>query len=82
MNYTIQPEYKTMKAQCSCGNIVETESTLAKDIKIEVCSACHPYYTGKMKILDTAGRVEKFNSRYRARKLSTAKDSASAEDAK
>jgi len=67
MKADINPNYKPIKATCSCGNVIETRSTLAKDIQIDVCSACHPFYTGKQKIVDTAGRVERFNRRFGSR---------------
>jgi large subunit ribosomal protein L31 len=64
MKDAIHPTYKTIQVTCSCGNSFETRSTLGQDLQIEVCSNCHPFYTGKQKILDTAGRVEKFRQRY------------------
>ena len=64
MKPSIHPEYKLMKVTCSCGNSFETRSTLGEDLQVEVCSACHPFYTGKQKVLDTAGRVDKFRKRY------------------
>jgi large subunit ribosomal protein L31 len=51
---------------CTCGNTFPTRSTLGQDLAIEVCSSCHPFYTGKQKILDTAGRVDKFRKKYAA----------------
>jgi len=67
MKTDIHPAYDTIKVVCSCGNAFETRSTSTKDaIQIDVCSNCHPFYTGKQKIVDTAGRVEKFKSRYGA----------------
>ncbi len=60
----IHPEYNDIAVTCSCGNKFETRSTLGKDLHIEVCSACHPFYTGQQKIMDTAGRVDKFRKRY------------------
>ena len=60
----VHPEYNEIKVTCSCGNTFETRSTLGKPLQVEVCSACHPFYTGKQKILDTAGRVEKFKNKY------------------
>jgi len=59
----IHPEYKTAKVTCSCGNTFETRSTTG-DIHVEICSACHPFYTGKQKIVDTEGRVERFYRKY------------------
>jgi large subunit ribosomal protein L31 len=64
MKADIHPEYKEIKVNCSCGNEFATRSTLGEDLHIEVCSACHPFYTGKQKIVDTAGRVDKFRKRY------------------
>ena len=65
MKKGIHPEYKVIKVACACGNIFETRSTYSKDeMKVEICSSCHPFYTGKQKLLDTAGRVEKFNKKY------------------
>ena len=59
----IHPEYKTVTVSCACGNTFETRTTV-DSIHIEICSACHPFYTGKQKMLDTAGRVERFNKKY------------------
>lgn len=65
MKAGIHPEYKEVKVACSCGNQFTTRSTVAKsEIHVEVCSECHPFYTGKQKIVDTAGRVERFNKKY------------------
>ena len=64
MKSGIHPDYKTITVTCSCGNTFETRSTLGEDLPIEVCSNCHPFYTGKQKIVDTAGRVEKFNQKF------------------
>ncbi len=64
MKPDIHPEYRTITARCSCGNVIETRSTLGGDIHLEVCSACHPFYTGKQKILDSGGRVERFRRRF------------------
>ncbi len=61
------PEYKEITVTCSCGNTFTTRSTLGRPLQIEVCSSCHPFYTGKQKILDTAGRVEKFRQKYAAK---------------
>lgn len=65
MKPDIHPEYKTITVTCSCGNSFETRSTMSKDLQIEVCSNCHPFYTGTQKIVDTAGRVDKFRRRYK-----------------
>ena len=64
MKSDIHPAYKEVEVTCSCGNVFTTKSTLNKPLHIEVCAACHPFYTGKQKIIDTAGRVEKFNKKY------------------
>ncbi|ABD81953.1 50S ribosomal protein L31 [Saccharophagus degradans] len=66
MQADIQPNYGDMNATCSCGNVVKTRSTLAKDIHIDVCSECHPFYTGKQKTADTGGRIDRFNKRFGA----------------
>jgi len=65
MRADIHPEYNEIKVTCSCGNKFTTRTTIGKEVmNIEVCSQCHPFYTGKQKILDTAGRVEKFKQKY------------------
>ncbi len=69
MKADIHPNYQAIKATCSCGNVIETRSTIGKDILIEVCSDCHPFYTGKQKILDSAGRVDRFNRRFTKRSV-------------
>ena len=58
------PDYSDIKVTCSCGNSFETKSTLGKELHVEICSACHPFYTGQQKLMDTAGRVDKFRKRY------------------
>ena len=63
MKAGIHPDYKATTITCVCGNVIETRST-KKDIKIEICSNCHPFMTGKQKLVDTAGRVEKFKKKY------------------
>ncbi len=68
MKTGIHPDYSEMKVTCTCGNTFTTRSTLGEDLNIEVCSECHPFYTGKQKIIDTAGRVEKFRKKYGAMK--------------
>ncbi len=65
MKPKIHPEYRTITVTCSCGNKWDTRSTLIRDeLHVEVCSQCHPFYTGKQKIVDTAGRVERFRQKY------------------
>lgn len=63
MKKGIHPEYKMTKITCACGNVIETRSTVS-DIHVEICSACHPFFTGKQKLVDTAGRIDRFNKRY------------------
>lgn len=63
MKKGIHPDYKTTTVTCVCGNVFETRST-RQDIKVEICSKCHPFMTGQQKIVDTAGRVEKFRQKY------------------
>lgn len=67
MQADIQPKYNELTATCSCGNVIKTRSTLSKDIHLDVCSSCHPFYTGKQKVLDTGGRIDKFNKRFSRR---------------
>jgi large subunit ribosomal protein L31 len=64
MKPKIHPEYREITVTCSCGNTFRTGSTLGHDLQVEVCSNCHPFYTGKQKIVDTAGRVDKFRKKY------------------
>ena len=67
MKENIHPDYQQTTITCACGNVIETGST-KKDIRVEVCSKCHPFYTGKAKFIDAAGRVDKFNKRYNINK--------------
>jgi large subunit ribosomal protein L31 len=64
MKEGIHPEYTALNVTCTCGNTFETRSTKGGDLNVEVCSQCHPFYTGKQKIMDTAGRVSKFQEKY------------------
>lgn len=64
MKADIHPAYGDIKVTCACGNTFETGSTLGKDLHVEICAECHPFYTGKQKVMDTAGRVGRFKSRY------------------
>ncbi len=59
----IHPEYQETTITCACGNVINTRST-KKDIKVEICSKCHPFYTGKQKLTDTGGRVDRFKKRF------------------
>ncbi len=63
MKEKTHPKYFETTITCACGNVIHTRSTV-KDIRVEICSACHPFFTGKQKLVDTAGRVEKFKQRY------------------
>ncbi len=63
MKSSIHPAYKAATVTCACGSVIETRSTVQK-IHVEICSDCHPFYTGKQKLMDTAGRVEKFRKKY------------------
>jgi len=76
MKANTHPEYKEITVTCSCGTSWQTRSTLGKELHVEVCSACHPFYTGKQKIVDTAGRVEKFRQKYGTRTPSQPKEAA------
>ncbi|MGO9197325.1 MAG: 50S ribosomal protein L31 [Acidimicrobiales bacterium] len=67
MKADLHPNYETATVHCSCGNSFETRSTKA-DLHVELCNECHPFYTGKQKLVDTGGRVERFERRYGARK--------------
>jgi large subunit ribosomal protein L31 len=60
----IHPDYAAVKVLCACGNSFETRSTHKGDIHVEICSSCHPFYTGKQRLVDTAGRVERFRRKY------------------
>ena len=63
MKENIHPNYQPTTIRCACGNVIETRST-SKDIKVEICSKCHPFYTGKQKLVDTGGRVDRFKKRF------------------
>ena len=64
MKTDIHPDYVETQVTCSCGNTFTTRSTINKPLHVEVCSSCHPFYTGKQKIVDTGGRVDKFRKKY------------------
>ena len=64
MKEKIHPKYGPARFECACGNVIETKSTRQGTIKVEICSKCHPFFTGKQKYVDTAGRVEKFQRKY------------------
>ena len=63
MKAEIHPKYEQTQITCACGNVVEVGST-KKDIRVEICSKCHPFFTGKQKLVDTAGRIERFRKKY------------------
>lgn len=63
MKAKIHPEYFETTITCACGNVINTRSTV-KDIRVEICSNCHPFYTGRQKLIDTAGRIERFRKKY------------------
>ena len=67
MKTDIHPKYGDIQVTCSCGNTFTTRSTVIKPLHVEVCAACHPFYTGKQKVMDTAGRIDKFRQRYAAK---------------
>jgi large subunit ribosomal protein L31 len=64
MKPEIHPEYAEINVSCACGHAFKTRSTRKTDLHIEICSNCHPFFTGKQKLVDTAGRVDRFNKRY------------------
>ena len=63
MKESIHPKYELTKITCACGNVIETRSTV-KDLKVEICSSCHPFFTGQQKFINRGGRVEKFKNKY------------------
>ena len=67
MRTDIHPDYEAVSIRCSCGNVIETRST-GGDLSVELCSECHPFYTGKQKLVDTGGRIDRFERRYGRRK--------------
>ena len=66
MKAATHPDYAEINVTCSCGNTFKTRSTMGQDLQLDVCSNCHPFYTGKQKMVDTAGRVDKFRKKYAA----------------
>ena len=64
MQEKMHPTYEDTTITCACGNVIQTRST-KKDIRVEICSKCHPFFTGKQKLVDTGGRVERFNKRFK-----------------
>ena len=64
MKDKIHPDYGPVRYECACGNVIETNSTRQGTIKLDICSGCHPFFTGKQKLIDSAGRVERFYRKY------------------
>jgi len=64
MKPEIHPQYTVVTISCVCGNVFQTRSTMAKDFGVEICSVCHPFFTGKQRLVDTAGRVDRFRRKY------------------
>jgi len=64
MKEKIHPTQKEVTVTCACGNVIKTISTIGKDFNIDICSSCHPFFTGKQRIVDSAGRVERFQKKY------------------
>ena len=77
MKTDIHPEYFETTVRCACGNEVQIHST-ARDIHVDICSNCHPFYTGKQKLVDTAGRIEKFNRKYGKPKVEQSEEKSTA----
>lgn len=80
MRANIHPKYEEITATCSCGNVIKTKSTVGRNLTLEICSNCHPFYTGQQKIVDTAGRVDKFNKRFARFSKKGASNDQAAED--
>ena len=64
MKANIHPKYEEITATCGCGNVIKTKSTKCRDIHLDVCAGCHPFFTGTQKVLDTGGRIDMFNKRF------------------
>ena len=77
----IHPKYDTINVKCACGSKFETRSTHKGDIVVEICSACHPFFTGKQKLIDTAGRVERFRRKFARSDAGKAETAAGTETA-
>lgn len=78
MNNEIQPKYQEIQAKCSCGNTFKLSSTLAEDLTLDICSACHPFFTGQQKTIDSAGRIDRFYKKYGKRKAGAKKEAGDA----
>ncbi|HVF28511.1 MAG TPA: 50S ribosomal protein L31 [Pyrinomonadaceae bacterium] len=79
MKQGIHPAYNEITVHCACGDTFKTRSTRKEDLSVEICSACHPFFTGKQKLIDTAGRVDRFNKRYGKKTEAAAAETTSAE---
>ena len=77
MKKEIHPNYQEVRVTCSCGNTFSVGSTLGHDLHLEICSECHPFYTGQQKIVDTAGRVERFRKKYAKHEAASTNEAAS-----
>ena len=77
MKEGIHPKYELTTITCACGNVIQTRST-KKNIHVEICSKCHPFFTGKQKLVDTAGRVERFKRKYKKKEAASADEKAGA----
>ena len=64
MKQSIHPEYGKTTVRCACGNVIETRSTTQGDIQVDICSSCHPFFTGKAKMIDTTGRIDRFKKKF------------------
>ena len=71
MQADIHPNYQDLTATCSCGNVIQTKSTRGGEMHLDVCSKCHPFYTGKQKVVDTGGRIDRFKKRFAGRTSTT-----------
>ena len=83
MKAGIHPAYNVVKVTCACGNTFQTRSTHKGDIRVEICSKCHPFFTGRQKLMDTAGRIDRFQKQVqKTQDMKDAKDAAAAAKAK
>ena len=82
MKQGIHPEYNEIKVECACGHSFTTRSTRKDDLHVEICSACHPFFTGKQKLIDTEGRVERFSKKFGVQTSESRKVAAKAAKAK
>ena len=73
MKQGIHPEYSATSIRCACGNVIETRSTIKEMIQVEICSSCHPFFTGQQKIMDTAGRIDRFKKKFGDKVVGTQK---------